>query len=272
MENVTLAPGVEVSAARAGDLERAIAALLHEMWPTPAAGLLAPDLVLDFAAQYIRNTRAQDARWSPDDLLAEYLRQMTGEHWATVRRVAGAPRRGSPAALRLFLALIDAAARHRARPPLSTRRQMMVVLGAYLRASLRLGQASVYPITVPCRHRELRRWPSGPGDAESERLEREVLARHVENGGLRRAPDLACGWRLALAALAIARRGAVAIARGRGERRITLGCREQALEMVEARLLSEGQLWAILSKEGLVRDTAERFLARRAAPPTLLGL
>jgi hypothetical protein len=267
-----LIPGLAISEENTEALRAAILALLADEWQRPSAGLVAPDLVLDFCAQYILNSRRRNPSWGPETLVEEYLRQMQGENWATVRRVAEKPRRGSATTKRLFLALVGAAARRRDRPPMGTAKAMALVLFTYARALVHLGDAGLHPLPLPLRHGDLRRIRLDPEDEWGCRVTRAALRRHVEAGGLAQGPSMLHAWRVALVAVAVARRGAVALARARREDEVTRGSLEQALGAVEEHLLRDGQLWALLEKTPLVRNIALRFLDRRACVATLLRI
>jgi hypothetical protein len=268
---VALRGDLEVSEESAQLLGQAIASLLAEPWNSVTASLAAPDVLLDLCAQYITNTRRIHDTWGVDELVAEYLRQMSREGWNTVRHVAARPRRGSPLAMRLYLSLFNAAARQRHRSGLGQMRALILVIGAYLRGLVGLAPQAIYPLTMPLSRRERRRLRGDPEDPWGGRVTRATLARHTESGGLLHAPDLIIGWRLALLTVAIARRGASALARARGEDQVTRSCLEQALEMVRDDLLTEGRVWEMLSGTSLIRDITERFLSRRSVVATLLS-
>ncbi|MBN1477480.1 hypothetical protein JXA47_12060 [Candidatus Sumerlaeota bacterium] len=270
-QGAALRGDLEISEESAQLLGQAIASLLREPWEGVTASLAAPDVLLDLCAQYITNTRRVHDTWGIDELVSEYLCQMSGESWKTVRHVAARPRRGSPLAMRLYLSLFRAAARQRRGVGLGQMRASLLVIGAYLRGLAGLGSQSIYPLTMPLSRRERRRLQVDPEDPWGGRVTRLMLARHVESGGLLHAPNLVLGWRLALLAVAIARRGASALARARGEDQVTRSCLEQALEMVRDDLLSEGRVWKMLSSTSLIRDITERFLSRRSVVATLLG-
>lgn len=267
---MNLLPNLEIQDTSVQALERAVRDRLAEDWTPPSAGLVAPDLVLDLCAQYVANTRRVQPTWDADALVGEYLRQMEAEQWATVRRLAARPRRGSATAQRLFLALVGAALERRDRRPLGTPSAALLLLGVYTRALLGLGPAAIHPLPLPLRHRDLRRHRLDPEDAWGGRVTRAALRRHVEAGGLRAGPSLLHGWRLALVAVAVARRGAVALARARGEEEVTRATLERALEAVEGELLGGGQLWGDLARSPLLRDTVLSFLSRKASVATLL--
>jgi hypothetical protein len=265
-----LIPDLPIGPASTDALTGALVELLAEDGPRTGSALVAPDVALDLCAQYIVNTRRGSDRWDVDDLVAEYLRQMRAENWETVRTVAARPRRGSPLVRRLFLGVVDAAARRRERPPLGQFRAALLVMGVYARGLLRLGPAAVYPLELSITHRDLSRARFHDIDAWFRAQSCAALRRHLEAGGLSHGPNHLHGWRLALVAVALARSGAAALARARGQEEVDRTNVEEAVTGVEAKLLADGRLWALLRRTSLVRDITERFVSRRAAVPSLL--
>jgi hypothetical protein len=271
----SLTPQLQVSSEAVDSLQTALIELLDRDWDSPRAALESTDVALDLCAQYVHNTLRQSDRWSADALTAEYLRQMRLDQWNPVEQVVRRRTRGEGKRTRamtrdLFLAVVDAAARRRNRRPMGQTKATLIVSLVYLRTLLGLRTAAVYPLNVSLSRRDLRRVRFDPSAPPFATLEHDALRRHLEAGGLCQGPTLLIGLRLGLVGLAVARRGAVALARGRGEVRVVEANHREALDSVEQHLLREGQLWQFLDRTDLIRDIAERFLTRRAAVRALL--
>lgn len=251
-------------------LEAALTDVVKLHWPSIPALLRAPDIALDFCSQYVVNTRKKFDKWSEDELVAEYIRQMTGDKWKPVRLLAERPFRGSELTQRLILGVADQALRRADAPRMGQMRAHLVVLRTYFAAALKLTSGTQRPFDLHASHRKIASVQFPADRQELVATTRNLIVNHLKSGGLRQGETLVLGWRITLMAMAIAWRGACGIALARGENAVDLDTWRQALETVESGLLRDGQLAKALTHTSLIDDIATRFLMRRSATATLI--